>query len=295
MHACGHDVHTASLLGTVLIINELSQKYPGTVRFIFQPGEELLPGGASIMIKDGVLRNPDIQSIYGQHVHPDLPVGKIGYKAGESMASADELYIVVQGKGGHAAAPERTVDPILTSAQIISELQCIVSRNSDPQTPTVLSIGQINSEGGATNITPAKVFMKGTFRTFDESWRRKAHKLIRNIVTGIAHAHGAEAEIEIKIGYPVLRNDRQLTMKSAQWMKEYMGDDNVVEIPARMSSEDFAFYSHEAPACFYRLGTASVHGDHQSGIHTPTFDIDEEALLHSSGLMAWLAYQKLSN
>ena len=295
MHACGHDAHSASLLGTILILKKMESKIRGKVRFLFQPAEERFPGGASLMIRDGALQNPEVSAIYGQHVFPELLVGQIGYRAGESMASADELYITITGKGGHAAAPEKLIDPVIVVAQIISNLQTLISRNGNPRIPSVLSIGKVQSEGGSTNIIPDRIHLEGTFRTFDEEWRFNAHDIIKQRVQQIAAAYGAKADVEIKVGYPVLNNDVELTARSISWMRDYMGHDNVVQIPLRLGAEDFSYYSHKVPACFYRLGTASPNGDNHSGLHTPTFNIDEKALLHGTGLMAWLAMQYLDS
>ena len=289
MHACGHDVHTASLLGSLMILKSLEKDLGHKVKFIFQPGEEQLPGGASMMIADGALQNPQVAQIYGQHVHPSLPVGKIGYHPGFFMASCDELFITVIGQGGHGAMPHETIDPIMICAELIQSLQTIISRNANPNTPSVLSIGKINSDGGATNVIPSKVMMEGTFRTFDEDWRKQAHQLIEQRIHHVVKSYGAQVELEIKKGYPSLYNDPSMTYTARDLMIEYMGAEHVIELPQRMTAEDYSYYSQVVPACFYRLGTASPDGTKNSPVHTPTFDIDEDALEISSGLMAWLA------
>jgi len=290
MHACGHDVHTSSLLGVLHILNDIKDDLTCRYRFIFQPGEELLPGGASKMIADDVLKNPTVDMIYGQHVHPSLPVGQVGIKPDYFMASCDELYITVTGKGGHGAMPQDVIDPIYVSAEIITSLQSIISRKANPGTPSVLSIGKINSEGGASNVIPSKVYMVGTFRTFDEPWRDQAHQYIHEVANNICEAHGASAEVEIKRGYPSLYNNPEVTATAKTAMIEYLGAEQVIDLPQRMTAEDFSYYSHEVPACFYRLGTASLDGTKSSPVHTPTFDIDEGALKVSIGLMAYIAY-----
>lgn len=292
MHACGHDVHTSSLLGVVKILSELTDKFEGTVKCIFQPGEEKLPGGASLMIKEGVLENPTPASIFGQHVYPQLKAGKVGFRKGMYMASTDELYLTVIGKGGHAALPHLNVDPIMITAHILTALQQVVSRNANPITPSVLSFGKIQANG-ATNVIPNKVHLEGTFRTMDESWRKSAHGKITTIATQVAAGMGGKCEVEIRKGYPFLVNDEQLTAKATEAAKAFLGEENVVELDLRMTAEDFAYYSQVMPACFYRLGTASENAN-ISGLHTPTFSIDENALETSIGLMSWLAINELN-
>jgi len=293
MHACGHDVHTASLLGTARILHALRTEFEGTVKCIFQPGEELLPGGASLMIKAGALENPRPASIFGQHVHPPLRAGMIGIKPGIFMASSDEIYVTVKGRGGHGAMPQDCIDPIVITAQMIVALQQVVSRYADPAVPTVLTFGKINSTGGATNIIPNEVKFIGTFRTMHEKWRAEAHKRMKKIAEGIAKGYGAACEFQIIKGYPVLFNHEELTLRSKQWAVEFLGKNNVVDLPLRMTSEDFAFYSQAMPACFYRLGTGNPERGITSSVHTETFDIDEAALETGMGLMAWLALKEL--
>lgn len=290
MHACGHDVHSSSLMGTILILKELESELTSKIRFIFQPGEERLPGGASMMIRDGALLSPNVDTIFGQHVHPSMEAGKVGIRGGSFMASCDEIFITVIGRGGHGAMPHETVDPILISSELILSLQSVISRNCNPNIPAVLSIGKINSNGGATNVIPDKVFMEGTFRTFDESWREEAHQLIKERCEQIVKAHGASIDIEIVKGYPSLYNNPQLSQNARQLMIDYMGEENVIDLPPRMTAEDFSYYSRQVPACFYRIGTASPDGTNSSPVHTSTFNIDEESLKYSIGLMAWIAF-----
>jgi amidohydrolase len=294
MHACGHDVHTSSLLGTVRILHELRGQFEGTVKCIFQPGEEKLPGGASIMIREGVLENPRPASIYGQHVHPPLRAGMIGLKPGIYMASADEIYVTVKGRGGHGAMPQDCIDPVAIAAQLIVSLQQIVSRYADPGVPSVLTFGKINSTGGATNVIPNEVKMEGTFRTMNEKWRADAHKRMKKMAETIAKSMGAACVFNIVKGYPVLYNHEELTARTKKWAIEFLGKDKVVDLPLRMTAEDFAYFSQAMPACFYRLGTGNPERGITSPIHTDTFDIDESALETGTGLMAWLAIKELS-
>jgi len=295
MHACGHDVHTANMLGTAVILNELKDSFGGTIKIIFQPGEEKLPGGASILIKEGVLKNPKPDAIIGLHVHPPLEAGKVGFYPGKYMASADELYVTVTGKGGHAAIPHECTDTILIAANIITSLQQLVSRKANPTIPTVLSFGKINSTGGATNIIPNEVKLLGTFRTFDEKWRAQAHKEMKTIAEGIAKSMGGTCDFHIEKGYPFLLNDESLTNRMHVSAEEYLGKRHVLTLPQRMTSEDFAFYSHQIPACFFRLGTGNKKKKITSGLHTDTFNVDESALEVSIGLSAWLTIQELAN
>lgn len=293
MHACGHDVHTASLLGTARILQAVRKDFSGTVRLLFQPGEEQLPGGATLMIKDGALHNPAPAAIFGQHVHPPLRAGMVGFRPGIYMASTDELFLTVRGRGGHGAMPHNTVDPIVIAAQLITAVQQLISRQTDPTLPAVLTFGRIESEGGATNVIPNAVRLQGTLRTLDEEWRTEIKKRLQKLVTGMAESLGGSAELEIRHGYPFLRNDEELTRKAFTSARELLGEDKVVELPIRMTGEDFAFYTHHVPACFYRLGVANPERGIGSPVHTDTFDVDEACLETGSGLMAWLTVSQL--
>ena len=289
MHACGHDVHTSSLLGAAMILNEIRDEWEGTIQLVFQPAEEVLPGGASLMLKDGVFAAKKPQAIFGQHVYPELPAGKVGLKPGVYMASTDELYVTVKGRGGHGAKPNRNIDPVLIASHLIVALQQVVSRWSNPAMPSVLSFGKVIANG-ATNIIPNEVRLEGTFRTFDESWRKEAHQRMVALADGLVKGMGGEVDFRIDIGYPVLKNDEALTRQAKEKAIEYLGKENVVDLDVRMTAEDFAYFGHEMPGCFYRLGTASLTDDTKSfSVHHPRFDIDETALKTGMGLMAWMA------
>jgi len=293
MHACGHDVHMASLLGTARILNRVRERFEGSVKLIFQPSEETYPGGAIRMIREGVLKNPEPVSVIGQHVINTVDVGKIGLKAGPYMASTDEIFLTVKGKGGHAATPEQLVDPILIASHIVVALQQIVSRNANPIIPTVVSFGKISGEG-RTNIIPDKVSIEGTVRTYDESWRKSIHEKITHMASSIATAMGGSCEVRIAHGYPFLENDVQLTSKIREWSAEYLGEKNVVDLDARMTSEDFAYFANEVPSCLYRLGIRNEQKGIVSNLHTSTFDVDEHCLQTGMGLMAWIAINRLN-
>ena len=294
MHACGHDVHSSSLLGTAYILNSIKSEFAGTIKLVFQPAEEILPGGASIMIKEGVLENPKPQAMMGQHVLPMMEAGKVGFRSGIYMASSDELYVTVTGRGGHGAQPQQNIDPVVITAHIIVALQQIVSRNADPRLPSVLSFGKVNANG-ATNVIPNEVKMEGTFRTLNEDWRNEAHRLMKKMAEGIAESMGGSCEFEIRRGYPFLINEEKLTHSAKAFAEDYLGKENVLDLDIWMAAEDFAYYSQLTDSCFYRLGTGNAEKDTMHSVHTPNFDVDEDALKISTGLMAYMAIKQLGN
>ena len=292
MHACGHDVHTSSLLGVARILNEVKENFEGTIKFIFQPGEEKLPGGASLMIKEGVLENPKPSSVIGQHVMPQINAGKVGFRKGLYMASTDEIYVTVKGKGGHGAMPHLIIDPVLITSHLIIALQQIVSRNAKPIIPSVLSFGKVIANG-ATNVIPDEVYLEGTFRTLNEEWRNEAHRKMKHLAETLAESMGGKCTFDIRRGYPFLINDEAVTDRARKAAEEFLGKENVEDLEIWMAAEDFSFYSQKVPACFYRLGVRNESLGITSSVHTSTFDIDESALETGMGLMAWMAMREL--
>ena len=292
MHACGHDVHSACLMGVAKILTETKECWKGKAVLIFQPGEEKLPGGASLMIEEGLLEKYQPDLILAQHVYPEFEVGKVGFKSGIYMASADEIYLTVKGVGGHGALPHRNIDPIVIAASIIIDLQTLASRVAPPTLPTVLSFGKIIGEG-ATNVTPSEVKLEGTLRTFNEEWREVFHKKITQICTAIAEGHGGSCEVDIRKGYPFLVNDDRITKSSINFAQKYLGQDKVELLDLRMTAEDFSYFSQRVPSCFYRLGVGNKLKGINKSVHHPEFEVDETSLQTGVGLMAYIAIQQL--
>jgi amidohydrolase len=301
MHACGHDVHSASVLGTAMILNKLKTTFNGTIKIMFQPGEEVLPGGASLMIEAGVLQNPRVDLAIAQHVFPSMEVGKVGFRSGMYMASTDELHITINGKGGHAAMPAEYINPLNAASAIIQEIEKEfpfyfdedgVSKNSHNHIPTVVAFGKIEGKG-ATNIIPASVYMGGTFRTMDETWRAEVKEKIKSIILSVCEKYKATADFNIEKGYPFLVNDIELTSRCKALAIDYLGKENVEDLPLRMTAEDFSYITQKVPSCFYRLGTGNKQKGITNGVHTSTFDIDEKALEISTGLMAWMTINEM--
>jgi len=294
MHACGHDFHTSSLLGTARIIQSLKESFRGTVKFFFQPGEEVIPGGASHMIRDGVLDNPKVQAVIGQHAMPRIEAGKIGIRKGKHMASMDSLFVRIIGRGGHGAQPHLNIDPVVIASHVIIALQQIVSRMAHPGDPTVLSFGKVIANG-AINVIPDEVYMEGTFRAMNETWRDKAHVRMKKMAEEMAGAMGGKCEFRIQRGYPFLVNEEKLTEEVHRHAADYLGEENVLDEDIWMAAEDFAYYSQVVDSCFYLCGVGNREKGIRSSLHTPTFDIDENALAMSTGLMAYIALKQLGN
>ena len=292
MHACGHDVHTSCVLGAAALLNSLKSEFEGTIQLIFQPGEEVLPGGASLMIAEGALNSPVPDAIIGQHVFPQMDAGKVGFRPGMYMASTDEIHIDVIGKGGHAAEPDRIVNPLVIASKIILELYKINELGREKGIPTIVSVGYIQGLG-ATNVVPDMVALKGTFRTLNEKWRTEVLEMMEKISTQIASEMGGKVDVDLRRGYPYLENDVDLTLRAKQYAIELLGPENVLDLDLRMGGEDFSYYTQIMPGCFFRLGT-STPGNPSSGLHTPTFSVDESALKVGMSVLSWIALQELN-
>lgn len=300
MHACGHDVHSACVLGAAFILHDCRDAFEGTVKVMFQPGEEVLPGGAHLMIEAGVLQDPKVDKAIALHVFPSMETGRVGFKEGMYMASTDELYLTVKGKGGHAAMPGDYINPLIIASELLLTIQKrfmdgpVENPKGQDKIPTVIAFGKIEGKG-ATNVIPETVEIAGTFRTMNEDWRKEVHAQLKALVQEVSSKYGVESHLRIEKGYPFLVNDEGFTRSCRQAACNYLGAEQVEELPLRMTAEDFAFISQQVPSCFFRLGTGNTSKGITSGVHTPTFDIDEQALLTGTGLLAWLCLQELSS
>lgn len=292
MHACGHDVHSACVFGATKILNDIRTEWEGTLKIIFQAGEELIPGGASILVNNGVLKNPEVSNILGQHVYTELPAGYVGFRPGIYMASTDEFHIEIKGTGGHAALTEYLKDPIVAMTHLLIGLRKTLQDNQPEDIPNVIGFGNVEAKG-ATNVIPDHVSVKGTFRTMNEEWRAKAHQLFHETSDKIAEEFGVTIDLGLNNGFPFLYNDPAFTNQSKESAKEYLGDEYVVDLPYRMTGEDFSYYCQEVPGCFYRLGVSNSFDDLSTGVHTSTFKVNESSLETGAGLMAWLVYNRL--
>jgi len=292
MHACGHDMHMASLLGTIRILDQLKHEIQGEVLFLFQPGEELIPGGAKLMLEEGVFKDREPHLIIAQHVLPEMDAGHVGFKPGIYMAANDEIFITVKGKGGHAALRKNIKDPILMASQILLTLQEEIMHKAPEDSPTVLSFGKVLADG-ATNVIPDDVILEGTFRTMNEEWRKEAHELIENLASNVASAMGGSVEVEIRHGYPFLHNNEQITSESKRLAIQLLGEENVEDMNLRMTAEDFAWFAQKIPGMMYRLGVGYPGSEQALSLHSPQFKVNESALRTGISLMAYLAIELL--
>tara|TARA_B100000902_G_C27253285_1_gene886438 strand:+ start:152 stop:1360 length:1209 start_codon:yes stop_codon:yes gene_type:complete len=293
MHACGHDVHTAIALGVAIVLKSLKDKLTGTIKFIFQPAEEKLPGGASIMIREGVLQSPKVDKILALHVYPEFEVGYVGFRPGKYMAACDELYITIKGKGGHAALPEKVINPITAAAETIVLIKKKILKRSNSH-KYVLEFGDFHAYG-ASNVIPEKAFLKGTLRTLDEDFRNEVHRLLISQIKYIETKFSVSCDLEIKKGYPVLHNDPNLTEECKKISRYFLDFPYVKDLDIRMASEDFSYFSQECPACFFRLGVANKEKNITHLVHSPNFNIDEKSLEIGVGLMSYIVISNLLN
>lgn len=292
MHACGHDVHMASMLGTIRVLDQLRDQIEGEILFVFQPGEEKVPGGARLMLEEGVFKEKKPDLIIAQHVMPDMEAGHVGFKSGIYMASSDEIYLTVRGRGGHGALPRDIADPVLMASHILISLQQEIHRKAPSDTPTVLSFGKVIADG-AVNVIPDQVQMEGTFRTMNEIWRKEAHGMIERIASGIAASMGGSCEVEIRHGYPMLRNHEGITSAASLLAARLLGEDQVEQMGIRMTAEDFAWFSQTIPGMLFRLGVRQPGSERIYPLHTSGFRVDESALRTGVSLLSYLSVELL--
>lgn len=293
MHACGHDVHMTSLLGAIRLLDQMKERIHGDILFIFQPGEEKIPGGAKLMLEEGIFDALKPRMIIAQHVLPDMEAGRVGFKSGIYMASSDEIYITVNGRGGHGALPQHINDPVLMASHILIALQQEINRKSPREVPTVLSFGKVIAEG-AVNVIPDQVKLEGTFRTMNETWRKEAHRLIEQIANGIASSMGGNCQIEIRHGYPVLYNDESITARARQKAIELLGPEKVEDMTFRMTAEDFAWFAQSVPGMMYRLGVKAPGTGQVYPLHTAGFRVEESAIKTGISVLTYLAVELLN-
>lgn len=293
MHACGHDVHAAVLLATLLLLNSRRELFGGNILGLFQPGEELCPGGASLVLKEKPFDRWNIKAFIGEHVAAELFSGQLGLRAGQYMASSDEIRITVHGRGGHAALPHTTIDPITPAAQMLLSIKEI-AKGEDLPAPTVVAIGKVMAEG-ATNIIPSNVYMEGTMRTFNEAWRAEIKSRIRSIAADIATENGATVSVDIADGYPCVFNNEELTSKAQTILSSLWGEEHIEQLDLRMTAEDFGFYTELYPSLFYRLGVKHRDGSSCGLLHNANFNPDESGLSVGIASLSMLAIELLNS
>lgn len=285
MHACGHDAHTAMLMGVARILMDHRDDFKGTVKLLFQPAEEVPPGGAQAMIKDGALQDPKVDASLGLHVAADMPAGQIGVRVGPGSAGSDRFRITIQGKGGHAARPQNAVDPVVIGSNIVLALQSLVSRETDPMDSAVISTTAFIA-GEAFNVIPDTAELRGTVRTISEETRTRIENRLPEVVKGVASAMGAEVKIDYIKGYPSVQNDEVMADIVRRAAVEACGEDQVIESELGMGGEDFSYFSLEVPSCFFRCGTRNEERGIVWGHHHPKFDVEEEGFVNGMATMA---------
>ena len=289
MHACGHDVHTSILLGLAEVLWSFKDQLPQPVKLIFQPGEEVNPGGANLIIDGGGLKNPEVSKIFALHVFPDFEFGNCGFREGLYMASSDELHITIKGKGGHGALKGQTINPMFMGAEFIIAAEQYINTNTPKDTPSVINFGRFEALG-STNVIPEKALIKGTFRTMNEKWRTVAKAKLKDIAQNISEKYGGHIDLNISQGYPFLKNDPELTRSVKNLASITIGKDKVHDLELRMTAEDFAFYSHIVPVCFFRLGVGNISKGITYNVHHARFDIEPKSMLTGLEVFSSIAF-----